>query len=124
MRRVEPPVAKDRVPQTPGVRVFGVGDPAPDTPSHFVFGHRAVPPAVAQTAEAVAEAFLPVGAVDHPVSELQCAAAGDASTQVPLQDLVVDGGEVAKNAPPRAACAFPQAPTFRPVSSMERAAYS
>ena len=55
-RQVEPPAAKDRVTQTPGVRVFGVGDPALNTPPHFVFGHRAVPPAVAQTAEAVAEA--------------------------------------------------------------------
>ena len=39
--------------------------------------------------------LLRVGAVDNPVGEGQGAFAGDAAPQVVLEDLMIDGGEVA-----------------------------
>ena len=55
-RRVKPTGAKDRLAQTPGVRVLGVRDLGPHAPQHFFLGDRALSPTVAQAPQAVAEA--------------------------------------------------------------------
>ena len=133
---------KDRLAQTPSVRVLGVGDPGPHSAEHFFFRGCPLSPAVAQAAQAVAEAThvlfgqspLPVrqkneagegrgfavrqdhcfvwvereaptlqecGDPSSPLFELftvgegQRAFTGNAAPQVPLQNLVINGGKVA-----------------------------
>ena len=46
---------KDGLAQAPGIGVFCMRDPGSHTPLDIVSGHRAVPPAVAQSAQPVAK---------------------------------------------------------------------
>ncbi|TLD47443.1 MAG: hypothetical protein FAZ92_00266 [Accumulibacter sp.] len=82
-RRVEPAAAKEGVAQAPRIGVPGVGDPRRHALLDLCLVHRARPPAVAQTAQPVAEAaqvlFGQVPAAtrfEHVTEKGRCAAVG------------------------------------------------